>query len=131
MVPIRNRGYQEAAAATVSVHDRRGKRLGTVDLGRMPEPGQVGLTLPLTMMPTVVLTAWHARGRSCPRSQFLGDGGHHPQQFFRQVLSGMAGPWRPSRCLPWRWTLDFVHACEHLGNVAEALLWDTPTAGTW
>jgi hypothetical protein len=131
MVPIRNRGYQEAATATVSVHDRRGKRLGTVYLGRMPEPGQIGLTLQLTLMLTAVLTAWHARGRSCPRLQFLSDGGHHPQQFFRQVLSRMADPWRPGQCLPWRWTLDFFHACEHLGKVAEALFWDTPTAGTW
>jgi hypothetical protein len=127
MVPIRTQGYQEAAAGTLSVHDRRGQRLGTVYLGRMPEPGQAGLTRQLAVMLTAVFTAW----RSCPRLQFLSDGGHHPQQFFRQVLSRMADPWRPGQCLRWRWTLDFFHACGHLGTVAEALFGDSPPAGAW
>src|SRR6266446_907037 len=35
-VPIRDQGYHEGATATVSVMDRRGKRLGTVYLGQMP-----------------------------------------------------------------------------------------------
>jgi hypothetical protein len=131
MVPIRGQGYQEAAAGTVSVHDRRGKRLGTVYLGQMPEPGQARLTRHLIAMLTAVLTAWHATGRSCPRLQFLSDGGHHPQQFFRRVLSRLADPWRPGRSLPWRWTLDFYHACTHLGTVAETLFGDSPEAGAW
>lgn len=131
MVPIRDQGYQEAATGTLSVHDRRGKRLGTVYLGQMPEPGQVQLTRQLGVMLTAVLSAWHANGRSCPRLQFLSDGGHHPREFFRRVLSRMADPWRPGQCLPWRWTLDFYHACEHLGKVAEALFGDTPPAGVW
>ena len=41
MLPIRGEAcYREGATATISVHDRRGQRLGTVYLGRMPEPGQ-------------------------------------------------------------------------------------------
>ena len=41
MLPIRGQAcYREGATATVSVYDRRGRRLGTVYLGRMPEPGQ-------------------------------------------------------------------------------------------
>ena len=41
MLPIRGKGtYKEAATATVSVFDRRGKRLGTIYLGQMPESGQ-------------------------------------------------------------------------------------------
>src|SRR5262249_39801901 len=41
MMPLRGQAsYREAATATVSVFDRRGQRLGTVYLGRMPEPGQ-------------------------------------------------------------------------------------------
>ena len=41
MVPIRGQAsYREGATATVSVYDRAGQRLGTVYLGRMPEPGQ-------------------------------------------------------------------------------------------
>jgi hypothetical protein len=39
-VPLRHGVAQEGATATVSVLDRQGKRLGTVYLGQMPEPGQ-------------------------------------------------------------------------------------------
>ena len=41
MLPICGEAcYREGATATVSVYDRTGRRLGTVYLGRMPEPGQ-------------------------------------------------------------------------------------------
>jgi hypothetical protein len=43
-VPLRHQVGQEGATATVSVLDRRGKRLGTVYLGHLPEPGQKTLT---------------------------------------------------------------------------------------
>ena len=49
MLPIRGEAcYREGATATVSVHDRKGRRLGTVYLGRMPEPGQETLSRQLT-----------------------------------------------------------------------------------
>jgi hypothetical protein len=131
MVPIREQGYQEASAGTVSVHDRRGKRLGTVYLGQMPEPGQQSLTGQMTTLLTAALAAWHARGRPCPRLVYLSDGGHHPRQFFRRVLTRLADPWRPGQSLPWRWTLDFFHACGHLWLVAEALFEESPMAWWW
>ena len=131
MVPVRNRGYQEAATGTISVHDRRGKRLGTVYLGQMPEPGQSRLTAQMTAMLTAVLTACHGRGQTCPRLQYLSDGGHHPQAFFRRVLSRMPDPWRPGRMLPWQWTLDFYHACTHLWTMAESLFGESPLAWSW
>src|SRR5712692_868647 len=66
-VPIRDEGYHEGATATLSVLDRRGKRLGTVYLGQMPESGQETLSAQLTSLLTTVLTAWQARGRAAPR----------------------------------------------------------------
>lgn len=131
MVPIRGNGYQEAATGTVSVHDRRGKRLGTVYLGRMPEPGQQHLTDQMTAMLKDVLTVWHALGRLCPRLVYLSDGGHHPQHFFHRVLARLTDPWRPNQHLPWQWTLDFYHACGHLWSVAEALFEESPAAWAW
>jgi hypothetical protein len=131
MVPIRDRGYQEAATGTASVHDRRGKRLGTVYLGQMPEPGQHRLTGQMTAMLTAVLGACHASGGACPRLAYLSDGGHHPQEFFRRVLSRMADPWRPGRVLPWQWTLDFFHACGHLWTMAESLFGEPAGAWSW
>jgi hypothetical protein len=59
MLPIRGQAcYREGAAATVSVYDRRGRRLGTVDLGRMPEPGQGTLSGQLTALIEAVLRSW-------------------------------------------------------------------------
>ena len=53
-VPLRHGVWQEGGTATVSVLDRRGKRVGTAYLGQMPEAGQgtlkehsVFLTLPV------------------------------------------------------------------------------------
>ena len=43
-VPLRHTVWQAGATATVSVLDRGGKRVGTVYLGHMPEPGQETLT---------------------------------------------------------------------------------------
>ena len=50
MVPLRGSGYQEASAATASVYDRRGRRLGTVYLGQMPEAHQATLSDDLTAL---------------------------------------------------------------------------------
>ena len=43
-VPLQPKVWQEGATATVSVLERRGKRLGTVYLGHMPESGPGTLT---------------------------------------------------------------------------------------
>jgi hypothetical protein len=131
MVPIRGQGYQEAGTGTVSVYDRRGKRLGTVYVGQMPEPGQARLTAQLTAVLTAVLTTWYALGRVCPRLVYLSDGGHHPQHFFRRVLTRLVDPWRSGQCLAWQWTLDFFHACTHLWDVTEALFEAAPAAWAW
>ena len=66
MVPIRGQDDREAATGTLSVHDRRGKRRGTVYLGQMPEPGPHRLTQQMTAMLMATLTAWHALGGVCP-----------------------------------------------------------------
>lgn len=43
-VPVRPGGFKAGATATVSVLDRRGKRLGTVYVGQRPESGQTRLS---------------------------------------------------------------------------------------
>ena len=131
MVPIRGRGYQEAAAGTVSVHDRRGRRLGTVYFGRMPESGQHRLTAQMSAALTAIVTGWHALGGLCPRLHYLTDGGHHPREFLRRVLNRLADPWRPGRFLQWPWTMDFFHACTYLGKLAESLFGPSPAGWAW
>jgi hypothetical protein len=130
-VPIRNDGYHEGAAATVSVHNRRGKRVGTVYLGQMPEAGQGTLSAQLTALLTAVLTQWHAQGQPPPRLVYITDGGNHPREYHQQVLRHMADPWHPGRKLSWQWVLDFWHACGYLQDVAEALFGAGDRAAAW
>ena len=130
-VPIRQEGYHEGATATLSVHDRRGKRLGTVYLGQMPEAGQGTLSAQLTALLNKVLTQWHAQGRPAPRLAYITDGGNHPREYFQQVLRRMADPWHPGQKLAWHWVLDFWHACGYLSKLATALFGEGAKASSW
>ena len=120
-VPIRDEGYHEGATATLSVLDRRGKRLGTVYLGQMPESGQTTLSAQMTALLTKVLAACHALGQAAPRLAYVTDGGNHPKEYYHQVLRRMADPWRPGQKLVWQWVVDFWHACGYLHELAEGL----------
>jgi hypothetical protein len=130
-VPLRGEGYHEAATATVSVFDRRGQRLGTVYLGRMPEAGQGTLSAQVTALLTGVLAAWHARGRAAPRLAYVTDGGDHPRTYYRQVLRRLPDPWRPGHALAWEWVLDFWHACGYVQHLAEGLFGVGARAWGW
>jgi hypothetical protein len=121
-VPIRDEGYHEGATATLSVLDRRGKRLGTVYLGQMPQSGQTTLSAQMTSLLTKVLAAWHALGRGAPRLAYVTDGGTHPKEYYLRVLRLMADPWRPGQKLVWQWVVDFWHACGYLHDLAEGLM---------
>jgi hypothetical protein len=120
-VPMRDDGYHEGATATLSVLDRRGKRLGTVYLGQMPESGQRTLSAQMTSLLTKVLVAWHALGRVVPRLVYVTDAGNHPKEYYKEVLRHMADPWRPGQKLEWQWVVDFWHACGYLHELAEGL----------
>jgi hypothetical protein len=130
-VPLREEGYHEAATATVSVLDRRGKRVGTVYLGRMPESGQGTLSDQLTALLTAVLAAWQARGQAAPRLAYVTDGGDHPRKYYQRVLRRLADPWRPGQKLAWQWVLDFWHACGYVQQLAEGLFGAGAQAWGW
>jgi hypothetical protein len=130
-VPIRDEGYHEAATATVSVLDRRGRRLGTVYLGQMPESGQGTLSAQLTALLTKVLSLWHGQGQPPPRLAYVTDGGSHPKEYYKQVLRHMADPWRRGQKLTWEWIVDFWHACGYVHQLAEALFRDSARSWRW
>src|SRR5436305_5502053 len=94
MVPIRGQGYQEAGAATAAVYDRRGRRLGTVYLGQMPQARQAALTAELTGLVTGVLRRWPG---APPRLVYVTDKGQAQTDYYRRVLPRMADPRRPGR----------------------------------
>ena len=128
-VPIRGEdSYREAATATVSVYDRAGVRLGTVYLGRMPEPGQGTLSDQLTALITAVLAGWSG---PLPRLAYVTDAGHHPTTYFDEVLRRMRHPCRPQEALEWEWVVDYYHASEYIHKLSEALFRDARHAQAW
>jgi hypothetical protein len=130
-VPLREplgQEYHEGAVGTLSVYDRRSKRLGTVYLGRMPEARQATLSAQLTALLTEVLRRWHG-GR--PRLAYVTDAGWHPTEYFRQVLRRLEDPQRPRRRLLWERIIDFYHACTYVTRMAEALFEDGRMARGW
>jgi len=128
MIPMRDGGYQEASTATVSVYDRRRRRLGTVYLGQMPQAKQVTLTRELTALLRAVLAAWPG---PLPRLAYITDKGSAPDDYYRRVLKKLKHP-RDGRPLAWEWVLDFYHVCSYLGKMADALFGaGTAGAASW
>jgi hypothetical protein len=133
MIPMRHQGFKEASTATLAIYGRNKKRLGTLYLGCMPEPGQETLTKQLKSLLDKILTAWHATRGDCPRLVYLTDGGHHPRDFFRRVLRKMPDPWRQAtgEKLAWQWILDYWHVCGYVNKLALALFGDGAKADKW
>ena len=61
----------------------------------MPEYGQAQLTRQMTDLLSEVLTRWSG---PLPRLAYVSDAGHHPQEYFEQVLSGMQGDCTLRQC---------------------------------
>jgi hypothetical protein len=119
--------WEEASTATVSVYDRRGRRLGTVYLGRMPELGQATMTRQLTDLLRAVLEAWQG---PLPRLHYVTDAGNHPLEFYRRVLRPMRHP-RTGQRLEWTWSVDYFHAAERITKLAETIFGVGREASAW
>lgn len=129
--PIRKDScYREGAVATVSVLDRRGQRLGTVYLGRMPEAGQHTLSNQLTALLQDVLKRWAG---PLPRLVYVTDAGNHQTDYYKKVLRRMTDPRgrMPGRRLQWEWVLDYYHACEYVSTLADTLFGEGRQAHAW
>ena len=119
--------WEEASTATVSVYDRRGRRLGTVYLGRMPELGQATITGQLADLLCAVLTAWEG---PLPRLHYVTDAGNHPLEFYHRVLRPMCHP-RTGKRLAWTWAVDYFHAAERITKLAEVIFGAGREASAW
>jgi hypothetical protein len=129
MVPIRNEETcKEAAVATVSVYDRRGRRLGTVYLGEMPQPQQVRLGEGLTALVRGVLAGCVG---PMPRLVYLTDAGHHQTVYFEEVLTAMEDPRRPGERLAWLWVVDYWHAAGYVSRLAGVLFTEEKARQAW
>ena len=119
--------WEEASTATVSVYDRRGRRLGTVYLGRMPELGQGMMTRQLSDLLRAVLETWEG---PLPRLHYVTDAGNHPLEFYRRMLRPMRHP-RTGQRLHWTWSVDYFHAAERITKLAETIFGVGREASAW
>jgi hypothetical protein len=127
-VPLRHGEWKEGATATVSVMDRRGKRVGTVYLGQMPESGQTTLTTQLTALLQDILKQVDAPGL---RLVYVSDDGYHPSDYYHTVLKNMHDPQRPWCTLVWIRIVDYYHACLYIKQLAEALFGPAAQGQAW
>jgi hypothetical protein len=89
---VRGRGgavFEVATTATVSVLDRRGRRLGTVYLAYTPESGQGRLSQALTGLLEAVLQRWQGPR---PRLCYVTAAGDNETSYYEQVLCAAETP---------------------------------------
>ena len=127
-VPLRHGVAQEGSTATISVLDRRGKRLGTVYLGHMPESGQGTLTVQLSALLHDILSQVDSHRL---RLVYVTDEGYHPSDYYHSVLKKMIDPRRPWRHLEWIRIVDFYHACQYIQQLAETIFGSGAEAHSW
>jgi hypothetical protein len=109
--------FEVASTGTVSVLDRRGKRLGTVYLAYTPEPGQGTLSQQLTRLLRALLRLWQG---PLPRLCYVTDAGDNETTYYDKVLSRMTHP-RTGAVLEWIRVVDYYHASERVWALAELL----------
>ena len=127
-VPVRGGTiFEVASAGTVSVLDRRGRRLGTVYLAYMPESKQGNMSQQLTRLLTEALRRWE---RPQPRLCYVTDAGDNETTYYQTVLRRMLHP-RTGERLPWVRVLDYYHASQRLWTMADALFGSGPVAKAW
>src|SRR5713101_42212 len=109
--------YEVATTGTITVYDRRGRRLGTVYLAYTPEPGQGTMSAQLTRLLQEVLQRWEG---PLPRLSYVTDAGDNETTYYKKVLRRLRHP-RTGQRLEWFWVVDYYHASERLWKMAEAL----------
>lgn len=127
---VRGRGgsiFEVATTGTVSVLDRRGRRLGTVYLAYTPEPGQGRMSQALTRLLQAVLDRWDG---PLPRLCYVTDAGDNETTYYARVLRRMRHP-RTGVKLEWIRVVDYYHASERLWTLAEQLFGKGQRAVGW
>jgi hypothetical protein len=119
--------YEVATTGTLTVYDRRGRRLGTAYLAYTPEPGQGTMSAQLTRLLEEVLRRWEG---PLPRLCYVTDAGDNETAYFKKVLRRLRHP-RTGERLEWSWVVDYYHASQRLWAMAEALFGAGQRSWAW
>ncbi len=119
--------FEVASTATVSVLDRRGKRLGTIYLAHVPESCQKTMSGELTKLLEEVLRRWEG---TLPRLGYVTDSGDNETGYYEKTLKGMAHP-RTGEQLEWTWVADYYHASQRVWTMAECLFGKCQSGTRW
>ncbi len=119
--------YEVATVATITVYDRRGRRLGTVYLAYTPEPGQGTIGTQLTSLWQEILRRWQG---PLPRLCYVTDAGDNETTYYEKVLRRQRHRGTGQR-LDWIRVVDYYHASERLSTMAAALFGKGQRSWTW
>jgi hypothetical protein len=119
--------FEVATTATVSILDRRGRRLGTVYLAYTPEPGQGTMSQALTRLVRDVLQRWQG---PLPRLCYVTDAGDNETTYYDKVLKRFRHP-RTGAKLDWIRVVDYYHASERLWTMGEQLFGQGQRSAAW
>jgi len=119
--------HEVATTGTLTVYDRRDRRLGTVYLAYTPEAGQATMSGQLTRLLEEVLRRWEG---PLPRLNYVTDAGDNETAYYKEVLRRLRHP-RTGERLEWQWVVDYYHASERLWTMAEALFGAGRSSWAW
>jgi hypothetical protein len=120
--------FEVAATGTVTVFDRRGKRLGTVYLAYTPESGQGTMSRELERLVRAVLEGWQG---SLPRLCYVTDAGDNETSYYEDVLRRMKQHPGTGEPLEWIRVVDYYHASERIWTMAELLFGKGKQSTAW
>jgi hypothetical protein len=119
--------FEVATTGTVTVLDRRGRRLGTVYLAYTPEFGQKTMSTALTRLLEDVLKGWQG---PLPRLCYVTDAGDNETTYYDKVLRRMKHP-SSGATLEWIRVVDYYHASERIWTMAELLFGKGQRSTAW
>ena len=119
--------FEVATTGTVTVFDRRDRRLGTVYLAYTPEFGQQTMSQALTRLLREVLRRWEG---PLPRLCYVTDAGDNETTYYDKVLKRMKHPVTGAN-LDWIRVVDYYHASERVWKIAELLFGKGQRATSW
>ena len=113
-VNIRHQGWCHATAATISTYEKKGSRLDTAYIGRMPETGKRQAKRLLEKEVSARMTQQNYKYIVC-----IADGARDLWRYFQRKYPNAIH------------VVDFFHVCEHLSKLSNLLFDDPSEAKTW